>query len=378
MTAPLTETTVQPRTPATDTDVVLSVRGLTKAYGDALAVDAIDFDLHRGEFLTLLGESGSGKSTTLMMIAGFESPTVGRIVHNGVDMTRVPSHKRGLGVVFQNYALFPNMTVVDNVAYPLKMRGVQKAKRRELALEALEGVRLTSHADFRISELSGGQQQRVALARALVFKPTILLMDEPLGALDKKLREHLQSELRILHREQGVTVIYVTHDQDEALSLSDRIAVMRNGRIEQIGSPREIYSDPGSQFVADFVGESTLVSGAYTTDGQPHLRLGSGQLLDLDAGAEYEVGESVGLMLRPEAVYFTETPVEGAHLRVRVVDRGYYGRDLRYECAGIDENFASVVRVSQDSPLQPQPGDEAIIAWNPLAVHSFSIEPSRV
>lgn len=365
----------RPETASEHQEVVLSVSGLTKAYGDALAVENISFDLHQGEFLTLLGESGSGKSTTLMMVAGFEGPTSGQIILGGQDLTRVPAHKRGLGVVFQNYALFPSMTVLDNVAYPLKMRGVSRAERRKLAYEALEGVKLTPRADYRVSELSGGQQQRVALARALVFKPSVLLMDEPLGALDKKLREHLQSELRVLHRQQGVTVIYVTHDQDEALSLSDRIAVMRDGRIEQIGTPHEIYANPQSEFVADFVGESTLFSGTFDAADGGRLCLPSGRTLRLEENVHYLDGQQIGLMLRPESVRFasaTETVAE-THVGVRVTDRGYYGRDLRYECSGIADEFTSVVRVGQDAQVQPRPGEEAIIAWVPSAGRSFAL-----
>jgi putative spermidine/putrescine transport system ATP-binding protein len=355
-------------------EVVLAVRGLTKNYGDAVAVDNISFDLHRGEFLTLLGESGSGKSTTLMMVAGFETPTRGSIVLEGTDLTRMPAHKRGLGVVFQNYALFPNMTVVDNVAYPLKMRGVAKRERRELALEALAGVKLTSHAQYRVAELSGGQQQRVALARALVFKPAVLLMDEPLGALDKKLREHLQAELRVLHREQGVTVIYVTHDQDEALSLSDRIAVMRDGRIEQIGTPREIYAEPTSEFVADFVGESTLLTGTFNAGPAPELILESGQRVPLDDAARFDDGERVGLMLRPESVRFATAQDHSPRLTVRIDDRGYYGRDLRFECRGTADPFTSVVRVPQNATIRPAPGESVDITWDPSVGRVFTLE----
>lgn len=371
---PLIEGMTEADQAPTRQEVVLTVRGLSKTYGDAVAVDNIGFDLHRGEFLTLLGESGSGKSTTLMMLAGFESPTSGSILLNGTDMTRVPAHKRGLGVVFQNYALFPNLSVIDNVAYPLKMRGIGKQERRAQALEALAGVKLTSHAQHRIAELSGGQQQRVALARALVFKPAVLLMDEPLGALDKKLREHLQAELRMLHREQGVTVIYVTHDQDEALSLSDRIAVMRDGRIEQIGTPREIYAEPRSEFVADFVGESTLVTGVFRAGETPALELAAGARVALDTDSVFQEGERIGLMLRPESVRFATGTGASPQLTVRINDRGYYGRDLRYECVGVADSFNAVVRVAQDALFQPAPGDEATITWDTAVGRAFSLE----
>lgn len=359
-------------------NVVLSVKNLVKTYGDATAVDNITFDLHRGEFLTLLGESGSGKSTTLMMVAGFETPKSGTIHLGGKDLTNTPAHQRGLGVVFQNYALFPNMTVLDNVAYPLKMRGISKRDRRKKAREALDSVRLSSHAEHRPAELSGGQQQRVALARALVFEPDVLLMDEPLGALDKKLREHLQAEIRTLHRERGVTVIYVTHDQDEALSLSDRIAVMRDGRIEQIGTPHATYSQPNSRFVADFVGESTIIDGTYRNENGPVLETPSGVSIPVAPDTDFVPGDRICLMVRPEAARFIAPGASEASnqvsLPVTIHDKGYYGRDIRYQCRGTTADFTSVMRTSETEELQPETTESATISWSAGAARVFPLE----
>jgi putative spermidine/putrescine transport system ATP-binding protein len=235
------------------------VRHLSKAYGPIKALDRVDLDVRKGEFLTLLGPSGSGKSTLLMILAGFTRPTAGSVWFGGREMVLVPPHKRDVGVVFQNYALFPHMTVFQNVAYPLRMRKLASAEISRRVQAALNLVRLPDCLSRAISELSGGQQQRVAIARAIVFEPKILLMDEPLSALDKKLREEMQIELRHLHETLGITTVYVTHDQREALTLSDRVAVLNMGAIAQIGMPRDLYERPKDKFVANFIGESTLL-----------------------------------------------------------------------------------------------------------------------
>jgi putative spermidine/putrescine transport system ATP-binding protein len=362
-----------------ESDAVLSVAGLTKRFGDVLAVDDVSFSLQKGEFLTLLGESGCGKSTTLMMIAGFEPVTKGKIFLENSDLTTLPPHKRGLGVVFQNYALFPNMSVIDNVAYPLKMRGVKKKERRERARSALSLVRLEGHASYFPTALSGGQQQRVALARSLVFNPDVLLMDEPLGALDKKLREHLQAELRMLHRDHGVTVVYVTHDQDEALSLSDRIAVMRSGRIEQIGSPFDIYCKPNSEFVADFVGESTLLVGTISSSGDALNTNEALGAIPIEPNKDLKAGSEAGLVIRPENVSFADPSNMGLEssaplptLKVEITDVGFYGHDIRFECRGVDYDFSSVVRVPRDYPEQPRPSEHAWITWQPQDAAVFN------
>ena len=239
----------------------VALRGLTRRFGSVTAVDDIDLTIEDGEFFSMLGPSGSGKTTVLRMIAGFEIPDAGTVHLDGADVTKKAPFERDVNTVFQDYALFPHMNVRDNVGYGLRVRGVAKAKRRQMADEALAQVRLTEHGDRKASQLSGGQRQRVALARALVIKPKVLLLDEPLGALDLKLREEMQVELKGLQRDVGITFIFVTHDQDEALTMSDRIAVFNNGKIEQIGSAAEIYEQPASQFVAGFVGTSNVITG---------------------------------------------------------------------------------------------------------------------
>ena len=235
------------------------VRGLTKRYGDVLAVDAIDLDIAAGEFFTMLGPSGSGKTTTLRMIAGFEIPDAGTIELSGEDVSRLPPYDRPVNTVFQDYALFPHMSVQENVEYGLRVKKVPKGERRERAQAALRMVRLADYGARKPSQLSGGQRQRVALARAIVNRPKVLLLDEPLGALDLKLRQEMQIELKAIQREVGITFVYVTHDQEEALTMSDRLAVFNQGRIEQVGPPAEVYEHPQSEFIAGFVGVSNIV-----------------------------------------------------------------------------------------------------------------------
>ncbi len=242
--------------------VTIRVRGLSRHFGDVVAVDHVDLDVMPGEFLTLLGPSGSGKTTVLRMIAGFEKPDSGTIELDGVDVTQVPPFARDVNTVFQDYALFPHMSVLTNVEYGLKVKKVTKAERIERARAALASVRLEGYEDRAPSQLSGGQRQRVALARALVNRPKVLLLDEPLGALDLKLREEMQVELKQIQREVGITFVFVTHDQDEALTMSDRIAVFNEGRIAQLGTPAEIYEHPATTFVAGFVGTSNLLDSA--------------------------------------------------------------------------------------------------------------------
>lgn len=260
------------------TSSYIELAGVTKSYdGETRAVDSIDLSVAKGEFVTFLGPSGSGKTTTLMMLAGFEELDAGRITLAGKDITHARSWKRNIGVVFQNYALFPHMTVARNVAFPLRMRKVQSNVIQKKTMEVLELVGLEGLADRRPGQLSGGQQQRVALARGLVFEPDVLLLDEPLGALDKNLREQMQIELKRIHREIGITMIYVTHDQTEAMTMSDRVVVFHSGRIEQIGPPIELYDSPRTQFVAQFIGDSNLFT-----------------LTDTDEGAEQVVSPALG------------------------------------------------------------------------------------
>jgi putative spermidine/putrescine transport system ATP-binding protein len=277
------------------TSLPISIRSLTKAHGALTVLDGVDLDVRSGEFMTLLGPSGSGKTTLLMVIAGFIRPSSGQVLVGDKDMTRVPPHRRDLGMVFQNYALFPHMTVGENVAYPLKRRSYSKAEIDDKVRSALRIVQLEALIDRYPSQLSGGQKQRIALARAVSFDPRILLMDEPLSALDKKLREHMQIEIRDLHDRLGITTIYVTHDQREALTMSDRIAVINEGRIAQVDAPAALYEKPKNLFVADFIGDSTILplqreAGRLMLNGAP-----------IHSGCEPQaIGEKPHLVIRPE------------------------------------------------------------------------------
>ncbi|NKK59435.1 polyamine ABC transporter ATP-binding protein [Rhizobium leguminosarum bv. viciae] len=278
-----------------------------KAYGSQTAVGAVTLDVPAGEFLSILGPSGSGKTTLLTMIAGFESPSAGRIIIDGRDVTAVSPDRRNIGMVFQRYALFPHLTVAENIAFPLKMRGIRKDPRAERVGRALDLVQLPDYAKRYPHELSGGQQQRVAVARAIVFEPPVLLMDEPLGALDKKLRESMQIEIKQLQRRLGATVIYVTHDQEEALTMSDRIAVMAKGQLAQLGTPADLYCNPQSAFVADFIGKMNFLTGEFLgeTAGRQMIRLGDDVVIDTPGAAHgfegsARIGDRVRLALRPE------------------------------------------------------------------------------
>jgi putative spermidine/putrescine transport system ATP-binding protein len=293
--------------------VAVRLERVEKRFGDVVAVDNIDLEVHDGEFFSMLGPSGSGKTTTLRMIAGFEQPTSGRVVLHGRDVTGVPPFERDVNTVFQDYALFPHMTVGDNVGYGLMVRKVDKATRRARVADALRMVRLEGYEHRKPNQLSGGQRQRVALARALVNRPRVLLLDEPLGALDLKLREEMQIELKQIQQQVGITFIYVTHDQEEALTMSDRLAVFNNGGIEQIGAPAEVYEHPTTPFVAGFVGTSNLLTGAV---------------------AETVVGRSGTFTIRPEKIRLEDPdhdPAPGeASAPGHVRDVVYVGPDTRY------------------------------------------------
>ncbi|CAO3403090.1 ABC transporter ATP-binding protein [Azospirillum palustre] len=282
----------------------LSVQGLAKRYGDFVALAPTDLVVADGEFLTLLGPSGSGKTTLLSLLAGLVPPDEGSVRIGSQDVTYAPPYERDIGVVFQNYALFPHMTIEENIAFPLKMRKVGAAEAKRRALEALEMVHLPHIAGRYPRELSGGQQQRVALARCMVYKPSIILMDEPLGALDKKLREHMQLEIKRLHRELGTTVVYVTHDQEEAMTMSDRICLMNAGRIEQLGTPADLYFRPRSLFVADFLGESNILPAALGSRSGDEVEIGLGSQgvsgRALANGNDLPPGTEVRVMVRPQ------------------------------------------------------------------------------
>jgi spermidine/putrescine ABC transporter ATP-binding subunit len=310
---------------------VVELRDLGRSYGPVAAVDGIDLTVFEGEFLSLLGPSGCGKTTTLNLIAGFIEPTRGRVLIDGEDVTGVPAYRRGLGVVFQNYALFPHMTVFENIAFGLRMRGAARAEMARRVGEALTLVRLEGYARARPAQLSGGMQQRVALARALVFQPKVLLLDEPLAALDKKLREEMRAELREIQRAVRITTIFVTHDQQEALGVSDRIAVMGRGRIQQLGTPREIYARPAARFVADFIGASNLlpvrVAAVRGDEAEVELEgVGRLQVRGPGGGTALVPGGRVDLLIRPERIALLPADAGGPNiLSAKIVDLTFLG-----------------------------------------------------
>jgi putative spermidine/putrescine transport system ATP-binding protein len=359
-------------------DPLLSVTALRKQYGDVVAVDSLSFEVERGEFFTLLGPSGCGKSTTLMSLVGFEAIDGGRIELDGRDVTSVPPEGRGMGVVFQNYALFPHMNVLENVMFPLRMRGTSAERAEERARATLELVQLDQYS-ARPSEISGGQMQRVALARALVFDPPILLMDEPLAALDRRLRQTMQFELRRIQDQVGTTVIYVTHDQEEALVLSDRIAVMRAGRFEQVAPPREIYEQPVNAFVANFLGESNrLRVRVVSTDD-------AGALVESVADPSYRMHVSTApptfqagtLIVRPEHVHVEWHSRQPAAPSVPgiVVDRAFLGSGTRLELRLLEETWTAMVPASVDEGALPEIGQQVNLTWSPGDARLVDAEP---
>ena len=286
-------------------DILVRFDKVQKSFdGTTLVVRDLDLEIRRGEFLTLLGPSGSGKTTTLMMLAGFESPSAGEILLDGTPVTNLPPHRRHIGVVFQSYALFPHMSVAENVAFPLTVRKVKRADIATRVARALDMVQLAGFGPRRPAQLSGGQQQRVALARALVFHPKLVLMDEPLGALDKRLREQMQLEIKHIHERLGVTVVYVTHDQSEALTMSDRVAVFNRGAIEQIASPQALYDAPETSFVAQFVGENNRLDGTIEAAEGEYcaVRIAGGTLVYARAARIRGPGARTALAIRPEAI----------------------------------------------------------------------------
>lgn len=332
--------------------------GVQKTYdGTSLVVRDLNLDIQRGEFLSLLGPSGSGKTTTLMMLAGFESPTAGEIFLDGTPITRTPPHKRNFGMVFQNYALFPHMTVAENVAYPLKVRKVLAAERDIKVKRALEMVQMGGMGNRYPGQMSGGQQQRVALARALVFDPQLVLMDEPLGALDKQLREHMQIELKELHRQLGLTFVYVTHDQSEALTMSDRVAVFNDGLIQQIDSVTALYETPVNRFVANFVGDNTVFDATVTTTTGNHceVRLPCGTLLNGINVNGVHTGTAVQACVRPERVVVHTVDQKPCENSIRAVlnDVIYFGDHLRLRCT-LQAQREATVKIPLSSIAIPQ------------------------
>jgi spermidine/putrescine transport system ATP-binding protein len=315
--------------------VAIALTGVSKQFGGVPAVNDVSLEIGEGEFFSLLGPSGCGKTTTLRMIAGFETPDLGRVVLQGSDVTTTPANRRAVNMVFQQYALFPHMSIYDNVAFGLKMRGVPRAEHAQRVNEILRIVSLEGYERRRPRQLSGGQQQRVALARALVNRPAALLLDEPLGALDVKLRKQMQLELKRIQHELGTTFVYVTHDQDEALAMSDRIAVMNGGRVEQLGTPREVYEQPTTEFVADFIGSLNA--------------------LDIDG---------TRLTIRPEHVHVGTPPDDASRLTGTLAEVVYLGM---YTQLHVDTRVGRVVshRLASEPAARSQPGDAVTVWWSP-------------
>jgi spermidine/putrescine transport system ATP-binding protein len=350
---------------------VIEIDHVTKRFEDYVAVADADFSIASGEFFSMLGPSGCGKTTTLRMIAGFETPTEGAIRLEGADVSSVSPHKRNVNTVFQHYALFPHMTVWDNVAYGPRSKKIDKAEVKRRVDELLEIVRLTDFAKRKPGQLSGGQQQRVALARALVNYPSALLLDEPLGALDLKLRHAMQFELKRIQREVGITFVYVTHDQEEALTMSDRIAVMNAGNVEQIGSPTEIYDSPNTVFVASFIGQANLWPGRQSRmDGDfAEISVLGTTLRARPGGTAIEPGGHATLMVRPERVRVSIDAPEGdvATVTATVTDLTFQGPVVRLSMDAPDGSpIVAHVGTEQNLPLL-QPGDKVHVAWAPDA-----------
>ncbi len=363
----------------TNTDDVIELQGIRKAFGDFVAVDEANFSIPRGEFFAMLGPSGCGKTTTLKMIAGFEQPTSGRVLLEGVDVSRTPPYKRNVNTVFQQYALFPHMSVSQNVEFGPRSKRIDKATYEPRVREMLDVVRLGEFANRKPSQLSGGQQQRVALARALVNLPSALLLDEPLAALDLKLREAMQLELKRIQREVGITFVFVTHDQGEALTMSDRIAVMSQGRVEQIGTPEEIYHSPASLFVAGFIGSANLLPGEVTgfDAGDAIVKLASGGSVRTRVDAGHQVGDRVSVMLRPERLTAgTDQPDDGRSIAGTVTELIFQGATTRMELALSDgTNVVAQMTTDTEAPLT-RPGSAVHVQWNPGAAYLINGWPS--
>jgi putative spermidine/putrescine transport system ATP-binding protein len=342
----------------------VALRRIVKKYDDFVAVDDLSIDIAAGEFVSFLGPSGSGKTTTLLLIAGFATPSRGSILLDGKDITRLPPYRRNIGMVYQNYALFPHMTVARNIAFPLRMRGLARTQIDRLVGRALVLVRLEGLQDRLPKQLSGGQQQRVALARALVFEPPLLLMDEPLGALDKKLRDELQVEIKRIQRAIRSTVIYVTHDQEEALSMSDRVVVMHGGRVEQVGTPNELYERPRTRFVADFLGSSNFLETSVVSVGTlPLLRTKAGLQFPVEGLEGIAVGDSLTVAIRPERISIDESAMPSSlSRRARVVDSSYHGDTQRFQVQVDGGDMLTVFRPNVGQSLIPH-GTAVTVGW---------------
>jgi len=353
-------------------DTIVKLERLVKRFDEVLAVDDVNINIERGEFLTLLGPSGSGKTTTLMMIAGFEIPTSGKIFIENEMVVFKPPYKRNIGMAFQNYALFPHMTVFNNIAFPLKMRGMKKSEIIKYTQQAIELVKLSEYGTRYPKQLSGGQQQRVALARSIVYNPPVLLMDEPLGALDKKLREHMQVEIKHLHQSLGITVIYVTHDQSEALAMSDRIALMNYGRIEQIGTPADLYENPKNKFVADFIGDTNLIIDVKIIsekNGRLFLMTPAGLKLSLIRTSNHN-SNSVNVAIRPEQIRFTTFTDKLPNVYSGIVEeKVYLGNVTKYKI--LVDGKESMVLTENNTQQKSifNTGETVQIGWDNTAIN---------
>ncbi|MGE5704698.1 MAG: ABC transporter ATP-binding protein [Clostridia bacterium] len=345
-------------------ELAIRLEGINKRFGESHIVKSLDLDVHKGEFLTLLGPSGCGKTTTLRMIAGFEHPDSGVILLNGENVAGWPPNKRDINTVFQNYALFPHMNVRENIAYGLRLKGVASEEIKQRVNEALRMVQMEAFADRKPRQMSGGQQQRVAVARAIVNKPTVLLLDEPLGALDLKLRKKMQFELKVLQQKLGITFIYVTHDQEEALTMSDRIAVMNNGLIEQIGAPDIIYNRPATRFVADFIGETNLLKGKLAGKvGQTVKVLLEGVSFPMSGSPELSDGMDVYVSIRPEQVSIKrQRREEEACLIGRVTEQVFIGSFYK-TIVTLPTGVEMVVAQSASSDELVNHGEEVFLSW---------------
>jgi putative spermidine/putrescine transport system ATP-binding protein len=355
---------------ASNVDAFVEFERVQKSYdGENLVVKDLNLTMPKGEFLTMLGPSGSGKTTCLMMLAGFETATHGDIRLDGTSINNIPPHKRGIGMVFQNYALFPHMTIAENLSFPLEVRNMGKSEREEKVKRALDMVEMGAFGGRRPAQLSGGQQQRIALARALVFEPELVLMDEPLGALDKQLREKMQFEITHLAHRLGITVVYVTHDQTEALTMSDRVAVFDDGRIQQIAPPDQLYESPENSFVAQFIGENNTLEGTVKEikNGIALVQLDDGELIDCKPVNVSQPGERTRVSIRPERVEYNKDRLQaGVHtLKAEVLEFIYMGDIFRtrLRVAGNDEFIIKTRNAPDQARLQP--GQQIEIGWLP-------------
>ena len=343
-------------------EMALRLEGISKTFGNVVAVDNVTLDIRRGEFLTLLGPSGSGKSTILMLIAGFLEPAAGEIYLDGVAVSGLPAHRRRIGLVFQNYALFPHLTVFENVAFALRNLRWSPAKIGERVKEMLELVKLEG-MDYRFpAELSGGQQQRVALARAVAFRPSLLLLDEPLGALDRKLREHMHIELRHIHQALGTTMIYVTHDQEEAMVMSDRIAILNQGRLVRLGTPRELYEEPVDPFVADFLGETTIFRARVDAAGRWVLE---GTETPIEIAQTASAGSRLAFAVRPEKVLLGQAPAGWNSLPGTVEEVLYLGEITKYYLRLASGQQVISKQINRRPHADFQPGAAITLSWHP-------------